>query len=122
MATEEKQKIEAQSKAVLEFFGEDPTNKPIKALFNFFVNQELNEQKLERSIYKAMFYMFDKDGNGSLDKSEVFKLYRFLSEEREEPVIEEAIVSTLFDEIDVNGDGSLSFDEFAAFMSKTQAD
>lgn len=122
MASEEKTKIEAQSRAVLEFFGEDPTNKPIKALFNFFVNQELDEKKLERSIYKAMFYMFDKDGNGSLDKNEVIKLYRFLNEEREEPVVEEAIVAALFDEIDSNGDGSLSFDEFAAFMQKAQAE
>lgn len=118
----EKTRIEAQSKAVLEFFGEDPTNKPIKALFNFFVNKEVDQKKLERAIYKAMFYQFDKDGNGSLDKTEVIQLYRFLNEEREElyQSLRKPLLLVYLTKLMPMVTVLYLFDEFTAFMEKAE--
>ena len=118
MAEIQRAKVEIQAKNILEFFGEDITGQPIRALFNFFSSGKLDQQRLEQSIYKTMFYSFDTDGSGTLDKNEIVELYKVLTAQIDGINEDEEIAKTLLDEIDTDGDGELSLEEFLAFMEK----
>jgi Ca2+-binding EF-hand superfamily protein len=62
-------------------------------------------------IFTAYCRVFDADGNGLIDRSELQKvmssLHENLSEEELDAMIKEA---------DINGDGQISFEEFKAMM------
>lgn len=79
----------------------------------------LNRGSVEERL-KLMFRSYDLDGNGFLDRDEVFAIYRtallFSGLSRSDPQLEHAHLSSLVDEafrrVDVNGDGRLDFNEF----------
>lgn len=77
--------------------------------------------KLEHKL-KWTFKVYDKDGNGSIDKAElleivesIYNLKKICREERDDrsPLLTpEEVVERIFQLVDENGDGQLSLDEF----------
>ena len=61
--------------------------------------------------------MFDKDGSGSIDQTEVVELLN--GEELKNLATKDAIQAAL-QEIDANGDGEIDFEEFVQMMKKAQ--
>lgn len=59
--------------------------------------------------------MFDKDGSGKIDNTEVHELLN--NEELRGLASKDAIQSAL-NEIDANGDGEIDFEEFKQMMKK----
>ena len=56
--------------------------------------------------------MFDRDGNGLIDRDELQQVMRQLGEKLSDDEIEEMI-----QEADKNGDGMIDYKEFVAYMS-----
>ncbi|XP_005987720.1 guanylyl cyclase-activating protein 2 [Latimeria chalumnae] len=77
--------------------------------------------KLEHKL-KWTFKVYDKDGNGCIDKTElleivesIYRLKKACRQEREDgtPLLSpEQVVERIFQLVDENGDGQLSLDEF----------
>ena len=65
------------------------------------------EQELEEK-----FKLFDKDGNGFIDREELQTVMRQLGEKLTDDEIEEMI-----QDADNNGDGMIDYKEFVAYMS-----
>lgn len=59
--------------------------------------------------------MFDKDGSGKIDNTEVLAL--LTNEELQGLASKEAITKAIA-EIDANGDGEIDFEEFKLMMAK----
>jgi len=55
--------------------------------------------------------VFDADGNGVIDRSELRKVMSSLNEN-----LTEEELDAMIKEADANGDGQISFDEFKAMM------
>lgn len=71
----------------------------------------LNETNL-----KSAFAMFDKDGGGSIEASEISAILgRGISKD-------EAIWADIIKEVDTNGDGKIDFSEFKTMMEKFNSD
>ena len=64
---------------------------------------------------RAAFQMFDTDGSGKIDASEVKNL---LEGDDFKDQISKDSLSSLIKEVDVNGDGEIDFEEFLAMMRK----
>eukprot|EP00095_Tigriopus_kingsejongensis_P012297 snap_masked-scaffold324_size206069-processed-gene-1.14 protein:Tk12297 transcript:snap_masked-scaffold324_size206069-processed-gene-1.14-mRNA-1 annotation:"PREDICTED: calmodulin-like" len=71
-----------------------------------------DEQILE---FKECFQMFDKDGDGTIDTTELGTVMRSLGQNPDEEEIEEMV-----DEADEDGSGSINFPEFIGLMMKKQ--
>eukprot|EP00931_Biecheleriopsis_adriatica_P117112 TRINITY_DN92660_c0_g1_i1.p1 TRINITY_DN92660_c0_g1~~TRINITY_DN92660_c0_g1_i1.p1 ORF type:complete len:1143 (-),score=239.62 TRINITY_DN92660_c0_g1_i1:48-3425(-) len=65
----------------------------------------------EKMDYKAAFDMFDANGNGEMDVSEISQLMEHLGYRPMRKVIDEVL-----DEVDFEGDGELDFEEFFHFI------
>ena len=63
---------------------------------------------MREEYLKAAFNMFDKDGSGKIDNSEVLELLN--SEELKNLASKQAVQEAL-QEIDQNGDGEIDYDE-----------
>ena len=61
--------------------------------------------------------MFDKDGSGKVDKSELVGL---LSSEETGQLVPKNQLLQYLEEIDQNGDGEIDFQEFQEMMAKCQ--
>jgi Ca2+-binding EF-hand superfamily protein len=68
------------------------------------------EKQIE--LLKAMFKKFDKDGNGTIEKSELRDTMR---QELFIPVSEKD-VDEMIKEADANGDGIINYEEFTTIM------
>jgi Ca2+-binding EF-hand superfamily protein len=71
-----------------------------------------DEEKLKHSAQIA-FKSIDQDGNGSIDKAELFMALEFLSQhlpEFKHPTQKQ--IEEFFIKFDINKDGKLSFEEF----------
>ncbi|KAG5839883.1 guanylyl cyclase-activating protein 2-like [Anguilla anguilla] len=74
--------------------------------------------KLEDKL-KWTFKVYDRDGNGRLDKREVRNIIRIICEIKKqngeaesEPLSPDQICNRIFDHLDVNKDGQISLEEF----------
>ena len=68
---------------------------------------------LKESYLKTAFKMFDKDGSGKIDCSELNAL---LSGEEFKDVYSESQLKQAIAEVDENGDGEIDFNEFLHMM------
>eukprot|EP00116_Pleurobrachia_bachei_P004044 sb/3464306/ len=64
----------------------------------------------EKDLYEA-FNMFDLNGNGTIDRSELTNVFKQMGKE---PTSEE--LEGMFQQADGDGDGNISFEEFKAIM------
>ncbi|XP_059090628.1 calmodulin-A-like [Tigriopus californicus] len=65
--------------------------------------------------FKECFQMFDKDGDGTIDTTELGTVMRSLGQNPDEEEVEEMV-----DEADEDGSGSINFPEFIGLMMKKQ--
>ena len=72
---------------------------------------------LREEYLKTAFHMFDKDGSGTIDKSEIQVL---LEGEEFKDVYSEAQLAQAIAEVDENGDGEIDFQEFLHMMRNIQ--
>jgi calcium-dependent protein kinase len=70
---------------------------------------------LRDDYLRTAFDMFDKDGSGKIDKTELMGILG--SEDTEAHVGKEQMLQYL-EEIDQNGDGEIDFQEFQEMMAK----
>lgn len=70
----------------------------------------MDAQTYMRDDYlKTAFDMFDKDGSGKIDKTEIIQLLQ--GDDIQDLVAKEQIIKYI-DAVDTNGDGELDFEEF----------
>uniref|UniRef100_A0A8C7VJ88 Guanylate cyclase activator 1Aa n=9 Tax=Salmonidae TaxID=8015 RepID=A0A8C7VJ88_ONCMY len=72
--------------------------------------------KMEHKL-RWYFKLYDVDGNGCIDRSEllnIIKAIRAINGNENQEVDAEEFTNRVFDKIDVNGDGELSLEEFVA--------
>jgi Ca2+-binding EF-hand superfamily protein len=67
---------------------------------------------------KAVFDSFDKDGNGSIDKSEIKPLLLKISSQLKLPQPSDNDISEGFKQLDDNNNNKLEFDEFIQFYKQ----
>ena len=67
---------------------------------------------------KAVFDSFDKDGNGSIDKSEIKSLLLKISSQLKLPQPSDNDISEGFKQLDDNNNNKLEFDEFIQFYKQ----
>ena len=66
---------------------------------------------------KAAFESYDKDGNGTLDKKEVFDLLQnHYKETGQKKNVKQEDVDQFFEELDDDDGGDIGFDEFKMFL------
>lgn len=95
------------------------TDKSGEINYTEFIAATIDANVFMRDDYlRSAFNMFDKDGSGKIDNSEVAEL--LLGEELGNLVSKAAIEEALA-EIDENGDGEIDFDEFMLMMKKATA-
>lgn len=76
----------------------------------------MNDNIYLRDDYlKAAFKMFDTDGSGKIDSTEVVAL---LSGDDLTNLISKEAIDVALQEIDQNGDGEIDFDEFMQMMKR----
>lgn len=81
-----------------------------------FLAATMDAQTYMRDDYlRTAFDMFDKDGSGKIDKSELLSL---LQGEDMENTVPKDELQKYINEVDDNGDGEIDFDEFQAMMAK----
>lgn len=68
---------------------------------------------LKDQYLRTAFKMFDKDGSGKIDSSEIGAL---LSGEEFRDVYSKDQLENAIKEVDENGDGEIDFEEFMAMM------
>eukprot|EP00440_Ansanella_granifera_P015542 gb/GFBE01016891.1/.p1 GENE.gb/GFBE01016891.1/~~gb/GFBE01016891.1/.p1 ORF type:complete len:245 (+),score=84.48 gb/GFBE01016891.1/:1-735(+) len=73
----------------------------------------LNFSKAQLSEYRDAFNMFDTDGSGDIDTSELGALLKALGQSPNEAELKEMVK-----EVDADGSGSIEFNEFLALMTK----
>ncbi len=78
------------------------------------ITAKLTEKQL--LDFKETFQMFDKDGDGTINTSELATVMRSLGHMPDEEEIEEMI-----DDADEDGSGSINFPEFIGLMMKKQS-
>ena len=75
-----------------------------------FLAATMDAQIYQRDDYiKTAFEMFDKDGSGKIDKTEVLQMLQ--GDEMQHLVSKEELVRCIA-EVDANGDGEIDFEEF----------
>ena len=75
--------------------------------------RQIRETTQEEEL-KARFQMFDRDGNGLIDRDELKTVMQELGEKLSEEDIDEMI-----EEADTNNDGFIDYEEFARYMSSS---
>ncbi|KAH3721847.1 hypothetical protein DPMN_064795 [Dreissena polymorpha] len=106
--------------------GSKLTDKDIAFMFNSIdKNQDHNISKAEffeemskpprSQTLKDTFKAFDKDGNGSLSRSELEAVVRASKCFKPEEI--EAAIAEIFNTADINHDGSVSLEEFLSVVS-----
>ena len=76
----------------------------------------MDAQTYMRDDYlKTAFDMFDKDGSGKIDKTEIIQLLQ--GDDIQDLVAKDQILKYIA-EVDQNGDGELDFEEFQQMMKK----
>ena len=73
--------------------------------------RQIRETTQEEEL-RARFQMFDRDGNGLIDRDELKLVMQELGEKLSEEDIDEMI-----EEADTNNDGFIDYEEFAHYMS-----
>ena len=63
---------------------------------------------------RTAFNMFDQDGSGSIDKTELLQILQ--TDEMKEVFPVDMLVSYM-QQVDLNGDGQIDFDEFQEMMA-----
>ena len=76
---------------------------------------QLTEQQIAE--FKEVFFLFDKNEDGTINTSELGSVLKMLGEEAKDEVLEEMIKQA-----DVNRNGTVEFPEFLTMMSKKDAD
>jgi len=74
--------------------------------------RSIGKQSQEELV--AQFKLFDKNGDGYIERNEMVSIVRELQLESSFPV---EVIDTLFGEADVDGDGRISLPEFIAAMN-----
>lgn len=64
------------------------------------------------TLNQNIIRVFDADGNGVIDRSELQKVMSSLNEN-----LSEAELDAMIQEADIDGNGTISFEEFKAMMS-----
>eukprot|EP01080_Neovahlkampfia_damariscottae_P011615 gene11615-4857_t len=67
-----------------------------------------NKKTHKIEVMKAMFKAFDRDGNGFIDRDE---LYKTMNDDLDVPITRQE-VEDILQEADVNRDGKISYEEF----------
>jgi len=111
------QKLKIQDwQDILEVLKEADTDKSGKIDYTEFIAATLDSQVFLKEEYlKAAFDMFDKDGSGKIENSEIVAL---LSGEELKGLASTEAVEVAIKEIDANGDGQIDFEEFKQMMKK----
>ena len=75
-----------------------------------FIAATLDQQTYMRDDYlHTAFNMFDIDGSGAIDKTEILKL---LKGEELEQIVSKDLIEKYMNEVDTNNDGTIDFEEF----------
>lgn len=72
---------------------------------------------LKEQYLRVAFRMFDKDGSGKIDQSEISAL---LSGEEFKDIYTTAQLAQAIKEVDGNGDGEIDFEEFVKMMREIE--
>ncbi|XP_052237666.1 calmodulin-like [Dreissena polymorpha] len=72
--------------------------------FKEYIRQQFKKQDISTQAREA-FRVFDRDGNGSIDRKELKYAMKLLGEK-----LSETDVSEMITEADTNGDGKISFE------------
>ena len=76
---------------------------------------QLTQDQLDH--FREVFSLFDADGGGSIDASELGECLRVLGQNPSPPELERMIAA-----VDVDGSGSIEFDEFCMMVTKKLQD
>lgn len=74
------------------------------------MKSRIGERDPDKELRDA-FAVFDSDGSGSIDRSELKRLMKKLGQ-----ALSDSELEAMMDEVDTNGDGEISFEEFKAMM------
>ena len=80
---------------------------------------EWDPQKILLGIFKAVFYVVDKDGSNALSAAEIRECVQMLGMNEEEWTDE--AIKTLINKYDTDGNGELESDEFISYMMSIYA-
>ena len=83
------------------------------AEFLVLMKSRIGERDPEKELRDA-FAVFDSDGSGFIDRSELKKLMANLGQ-----ALTDGELDDMMDEVDTNGDGEISFEEFKAMMVRS---
>ena len=81
--------------------------------FLILMKSRIGERDPEKEL-KDAFAVFDSDGSGFIDRSELKKLMANLGQ-----ALTDGELDDMMDEVDTNGDGEISFEEFKAMMVRS---
>ena len=77
-------------------------------------DQLTHEQTVE---FRHAFAIFDKDGDGTIDSSELGSVMNSLRQK-----LTDAELETMINQADIDGDGTINFEEFLIMMAKKLTD
>jgi calmodulin len=73
----------------------------------------LHLKEKDTEDFRTIFNIFDKDGGGSIEESEIRQVFQSLGQD---PTEDE--VKTMINSVDENNDGTVDFEEFLLLMAK----
>lgn len=78
-----------------------------------FKDSNFGEGKGEEDIIREVFQFFDKDGNGTISRSELRHIMTCMGER-----LTDQDISDMIEAADVNGDGEIDYKEFTALLNE----
>ncbi len=87
----------------------------VKKVETEVVKQEMDIPESEIEEYKDAFNLFDKDGSGSIDHKEFFKVLKNLGQN-----VTKEEVDNIIKDLDQDNSGEISFDEFITYMKRVK--
>lgn len=85
--------------------------------FVAFMKTKRKDKATEEAELREAFAVFDKNGDGTIERAELLKVMTELGEKMTVEEVDEMIA-----EVDENGDGVISYDEFVTLFTKEMKD